>query len=231
MAEQSGTAAIFDIDGVLIDSYQAHLQSWQALTEDTGRAMTEEEFTRTFGRTSREVIAAVWPEKQFSDERIASLDRKKEAAFRDMITRDFPAMPGARELIRSLHEAGFDLAVGSSGPPQNVEMILERLGVDLWLQAVVTGADVERGKPDPQVFQIAAERLAKPPEQCVVIEDAPDGIRAGHAAGMAVVALVSTGHDRQSLSHADLVVDALEELSPQRLRKLIQQQGRKAVAQ
>jgi beta-phosphoglucomutase len=222
MSKKNHSGAIFDMDGVLIDSYWAHFKSWQALADDTGRAMTEEEFARTFGRTSREVITEVWPDKRFSSNEVAALDRKKEDAFRRLIEEEFPAMPGAKELIHRLSDEGFDVAIGSSGPPENVQMVLDRLAVAGLVQAVVTGADVRRGKPDPQVFQVAAERLGKHPGQCVVVEDAPDGIRAARAAGMAVVGLASTGRDRQALSFADLVVDSLEELSPQTFRELME---------
>ncbi len=222
MGSEKDAAAIFDMDGVLIDSYWAHFQSWQSIAEDTGRAMTQEAFARTFGRTSREVIPTIWPEKQFSSDEIAALDAKKEKAFRRILEKEFPAMPGARELVNSLDLAGFAVAVGSSGPPENVEMAIDRLGIRHTVHAVVTGADVHRGKPDPQVFELAAARLDHQPQRCVVFEDAPDGVQAGHAAGMVVVALVSTGRDKQSLSHANLVVESLEELSPQTLRDLIE---------
>jgi beta-phosphoglucomutase len=216
-------AGIFDMDGVLIDSYQAHFQSWLSVAEDTGRGMTQLEFDRTFGHTSREVIAEVWPEKGYSDEQIAALDRKKEAAFRRMLSDDFPEMPGARSLLNALAAAGFALAVGSSAPPENVDMVLDRLGIRPLLGAVVTGADVTRGKPAPEVFQIAADRLARPPQQCVVIEDAPDGVKAALAAKMAVVAITSSGRRREWLLEADLIVDSLEKLSPERLREVIEQ--------
>jgi beta-phosphoglucomutase-like phosphatase (HAD superfamily) len=90
---------------------------------------------------------------------------------------------------------------------------------------VVTGMDVTRGKPDPQVFLIAAERLAVPPARCAVIEDAPAGVAAAHAAGMIGIGLVSTGRTRQSLSAAELVVDRLDEISPAVLRQLIERRA------
>ena len=83
-----------------------------------------------------------------------------------------------------------------------------------WFDAVVTGSDVQRGKPDPQIFLVAAQRLGVPPARCVVIEDAPVGIAAAAAAGMACVGLASTGRTRETLSKAQLVVDSLSELSP-----------------
>jgi len=213
-------AVIFDMDGVLIDSYQAHFKSWLAMAEPEGFTFTEQEFARTFGRTSREIIALLWGNGRLSEEEIAALDDKKEEAFRWVITLAFPAMPGVNRLLGDLHDAGFALAVGSSGPPENVDLVIDRLDARPLFGAVVNALDVTRGKPDPQVFQIAAERLDADPKRCVVIEDAPAGIEAAHAAGMAAVGLTSTGRTRQSLADADLVVGSLAELSPERIGTL-----------
>lgn len=206
-------AVIFDIDGVLIDSYQAHLQSWQKVAMDHGREMTEAQFAVTFGQTSRDIIRQLWTDDSLSDQQVTALDDEKEAAFRDIITADYPLMPGALELIDSLHTAGYLLAVGSSGPPENVELTLDKLDRRNAIGAAVTGADVTRGKPDPQVFQIAAARLGVLPARCVVIEDAAVGVAAANAAGMLSVALVSTGHMREEYDAAAHIIQRLEELS------------------
>jgi len=218
-------AAIFDMDGVLVDTYHAHYQSWLAMAQAEGFSFTEEQFAETFGRTSREIIAHFWGEGRLSDRQIAEMDEQKEAAFRRIIEQNFPAMPGAAELLESLHQAGFALAVGSSGPPENVELVVDKLGVRELLGAVVTGRDVHRGKPDPEVFLIAADRLGVSPARCVVIEDAPAGIEAARRAGMRSVGLASTGRKPEDLAAADLVVASLDELKPHRLRELIDRAG------
>src|SRR5262245_6293014 len=110
-------AVIFDMDGVLVDSYQAHWESWHFMADELGKGLTEEQFVATFGRTSREIIAAHWGADALSPLEIADFDRRKEALYREIVARNFPVMDGARELIRELHSAGFRLAIGSSGPP------------------------------------------------------------------------------------------------------------------
>ena len=213
-------AVIFDMDGVLVDTYRAHYESWLAMARSEGLQFSEEEFARTFGRTSREIIDHFWG-AGYGDAEVAALDDRKEAAFREIIAADFPAMPGVDELLRSLHEERFKLAVGSSGPPENVELVMDRLGRREWFDALVTATDVTRGKPDPQVFLIAAERLGVSPERCAVVEDAPPGITAALAAGMTAVGLASTGRTRESLGKAAAVVDSLRELPPEFFRGLI----------
>ena len=214
---------IFDMDGVLVDSYAAHFESWKRLGRELGFSMSEEQFVASFGRTSREVIRETWPHLASSDERVRQIDARKEELFREIIAADFPAMDGAAELIDALAAAAFKLAVGSSGPPENVNLVLEKLARRDRFTAVVTGRDVTRGKPDPQVFQIAAERLGLPTARCLVVEDAPAGITAAKRAGAKCLGLVSTGREPAALAAADRVVRSLREVSPRDVRSMLSQ--------
>lgn len=214
-------AVIFDVDGVLVDSYDAHRQSWRAVAREEGVTFTDETFRTTFGCTSRDVIRAAWPDDMLSDEQIARIDDRKEALYREIVAETFPAMEGAVELIDGCRAAGFSIAAGSSGPPENIDLALCQLGRIDSFDAVVTGREVMRGKPDPQVFLLAAERLLVPPRRCVVIEDAAAGIEAAHRAGMRAVGLVSTGRTREEMAGANLIVDSLRELDPTTLERLL----------
>jgi beta-phosphoglucomutase len=218
---QSPLGVVFDMDGVLVDSYRAHWESWHFMAGELGKGLTEEQFVSTFGRTSREIIVEHWGANALSTPEIAEFDRRKETLYREIVSRNFPVMDGARELIRELHKAGFRLAVGSSGPPENVDLAVERLEAGPYFNALITGKDVTRGKPDPQVFLVAAERLGVAPGNCAVIEDAPVGIAAANAAGMASIALLSTGHTAESVVAARLIVRSLRELSSARIGGLI----------
>jgi beta-phosphoglucomutase len=212
---------IFDMDGVLVDTYHAHLLSWQRLAAEQGRTVTEDQFRPTFGRTSRETVEQLFGQR-LPEQEIHELDRRKEQLFREILATDFPAMPGVKPLLEALDAAEFGIALGSSGPPENVDLVLQRLGVVDRFDAVITGADVRVGKPDPQVFLIAASRLRVPPERCAVVEDAPLGIEAAQAAGAASIGLVSTGRTRAALAAAYLVVDRLVDLTPERIADVIQ---------
>ena len=220
-SSQRTLGVIFDMDGVLVDSYRAHWQSWHFMADELGKGLTEAQFVSTFGRTSREIIAEHWGANCLTVAEIAEFDRRKEGLYRELVDRDFPAMEGAIDLIRALAASGFRLAVGSSGPPENVALAVERLGAKQLFNTLVTGRDVARGKPDPQVFLLAGERLGVAPADCAVIEDAPVGIAAANAAGMASIALLSTGHTAESVQAARLIVDSLCELSPERITRLI----------
>lgn len=215
-------AVIFDMDGVLVDSYQAHLQSWQQLAEEEGLLITEEQFLATFGRTSRESISQTWPERQYNESDIHRLDSRKEAIFRELIDLDFPAMDGAMELINSLRAAGFLVAIGSSGSRENVDLVLSKLQCRHAMRVVVSGSDVTLGKPDPEIYRIVAERLQVPAQACLVVEDAEPGIAAAKAAGMTCVALHSTGHRREELLQADAIVNSLRELTPRTIQSFLE---------
>ena len=155
MSDQYGV--IFDMDGVLVDSYRAHLESWRRTARAHGLSMTDDDFQRTFGRTSRDIIANLWPGK-FDDEHAKGFDDHKEATYRDIFRDDFPAMDGAAELIKSLHDAGFKLAIGSSGPPANVALVREKLPNAELFDATVNGSEITRGKPEPDVVSVVCEK-------------------------------------------------------------------------
>ena len=189
------------------------------MAEEMGCVFTERRFTESFGRTSREILADYWPVK-LSPEQIAAADDRKEHLYRLIVRDDFPEMPGARRLVRALHEAGFALAVGSSGPRANVEVVIEGLGAGDVFDATVCGEDVTRGKPDPEVFLTVADRLGVRPGRCVVVEDATAGVAAANRAGMLAIALTGTA-PRDQLAAAEIVVDSLAELTPQRIAECL----------
>jgi len=116
---------IFDMDGVLIDSYEAHFEAWRRMLQNHGLNITGEQFAATFGQTNADIFAALFP--SLGKDRYASLGEEKEAFFRQVIMRRFPEKDGASDLVRALHAAGARLAIGSSGPPENVRAVLSRL--------------------------------------------------------------------------------------------------------
>jgi beta-phosphoglucomutase len=212
---------IFDVDGVLIDSYQAHFEAWQLVGKDRDFSISEEQFATSFGRTSREAIVEIFGLKDLSPEQIAELDHVKEARYRELLANSFPELAGAGELVDALAAAGFRLAIGSSGPPPNVDLAIDKLRRRDKFSAIVTGRDVTRGKPDPQVFLLAAKRLGLPPARCCVIEDAPAGIEAAHRAGMKCIAVTSTGRTAEEQRVAELIVPTLRDVAPARIQRLI----------
>ena len=217
----SRRAVIFDVDGVLVDSYGAHYEAWKRVATHLGLAMSEREFASMFGRRNRDIIRHHWG-RHVPDDRVEEYGDWKEVQYREILRANFPAMDGAAELLDALKGAGFLLAVGSSGPPENVRLSLEGLGRAALFDATVTGADVRAGKPDPEVFLKASAKLGVEPRFSAVVEDSTAGIEAAVRAGMAAIALVGTA-TREALQKAgaDLVVASLRELTPDHISRLI----------
>ena len=217
-------AVLFDMDGVLVDSFEPHRRSWLALAAEEGLPFDVEQFRRDFGKTGPEVIASWWPGRASDAERLAE---RKEALYRADIERDFPPGDGAAELVRALHDAGFRIALASSAPPDNAEMVLDRLGVRDCFDALTTSDDVERGKPDPTVFVKAAAKVGVPPQRCLVIEDAPVGVAAAHRGGMAALVVLSAGHRPEDYDtvRPERMVRSLREVTPRLVEETIAARG------
>ena len=213
-------AVIFDMDGVLIDSYHAHFEAWQRLGRELGRPITEAMFVPTFGRRNVEIFHMLWS-NALSESEADTWGDWKERQYRQIITEHFPGMDGAAELLDALKAAGFALAIGSSGPPENVAAAIQGLGRPDLFDAYVSRDDVTHGKPHPEVFLKAAEKLGVEPRRCAVVEDALAGLEAAGRAGMTPIALVGTFKREELAPKAALVVDSLRELSPARIAALI----------
>jgi beta-phosphoglucomutase len=209
---------IFDMDGVLVDSAASHLESWRRLAEENDGTVTEQQFRATFGQQNRDIVPLLFG--PVSASRLKQLADRKEEMYRDLVGVNPPIVQGAVALVQELHDAGVTLAVGSSGPRENVDLILQAMGVATIVPVVVSGDDVTRGKPDPQVFQLAIRRLGLPPDQCVVVEDAPVGVQAAKAAGARSVALL-LHHPREAFEGVDLIVPRLADLTIAGLRSLV----------
>jgi beta-phosphoglucomutase len=209
---------IFDMDGVLVDSYQPHLESWQLTAREYHLDITEPQFAHSFGCTSREIIHSLWGDT-FTDDQIRQFDQRKEVIYRELIRKNIPAVAGLHGLLKSLADDGAKIAVGSSGPIENVNLVLDTLGIRNYFSAIVSAHDVRAGKPNPEVFLKAAQKLCLSPGQCLVIEDAPPGIQAAHAAGMKCIAL-TTSHPPDRIAAADTIVKDLGHITLDKVRSL-----------
>jgi len=210
---------IFDLDGVLVDTGWAHKQSWYDLAEKEGFSMTDEFFYSTFGMQNHQIIPMLLGRDAQSDE-VCRLSDWKEQRYREIIAENLTPAEGAESLLCDLKNEDFLLAVGSSAPPANLELVLAETNLKDYFDAYVTGQDVTNGKPAPDTFLKAAEKLSLDAESCVVVEDAVQGVEAGKAAGMPVVA-VTTTRSRADLYRADIIVDSLTQLQARQFIDLL----------
>jgi beta-phosphoglucomutase len=222
MSLPSPGAVIWDVDGTLVDTAELHFRAWVELCRDLGRDFTRADFAATFGRRNPEIIRHLFGDR-FDDAAIDDLGYRKEELYKAAARQGVSLLPGARALLEGLHAAGFRQAIGSSAPRGNVDLILEMTRSARFFDAISSAEDTQRGKPDPQVFLVAAEKLSVPPRRCVVMEDAVAGVEAAKAGGMKCVGVTFVGHHPdESLRRAgaDLVVKTLAEVSVEAVRGL-----------
>jgi beta-phosphoglucomutase len=202
-------AVIWDLDGVIIDSADAHLKAWWRLAQEEGLPFSDEQFRETFGWRNDSIIPHIWG--SMPPERVKALADRKEAYFREFVREVARPLPGAVELLSALHDAAYRQALASSTPTANIEVVSELLGLDRYLDVFVSGESVPRGKPAPDLFLKAAEALHTEPVQCVVIEDAVAGVEAAHAGGLRAL---------PGLRAADLMVKDLTQVDVESIRQI-----------
>ncbi len=210
---------IFDLDGVIVDTTEGHFISFLKLGEEIGYEMSRDIFKSIFGMHNNDIFPLLLG-REIEPSECNQLSDRKEEIFRNVISGNISALPGVIELIPALKKEGFKIALGTSTAPENVELILTDLQLKQYFDGMATAIDVVRGKPDPQVFLIAAERIQINPDRCVVVEDAVAGVQAALSAGMKALG-VTTNHSRTALSKAHLVVDSLCEMKTEDFAKLI----------
>ena len=151
---------LWDVDGVIIDSAEQHRAAWEELARLEGLPYSDEAFWPTFGMRNADVVPRLY-QVEGPPERVAALGERKEAIYRELLTQEAKALPGAKELMAGLHAAGYRQALGSSAPERNIALIVELLGLGQWLEATVSGESVAHGKPAPDIFLAGAETAGR----------------------------------------------------------------------
>ncbi len=199
-------AAIFDLDGVVVDTARYHYLAWRSLARRLGFRFTEQQNERLKGVSrmrSLEILLEVGGlADRFSEAEKAQMAAEKNADYQTYISRMTPdeILPGALAFLHEVRADGLRTALGSAS--RNAPLILERTGLAPLFDVVVDGSMVGEAKPDPEVFLLGAERLGVPPAECVVFEDAEAGIEAARRAGMRSVGVGSP----ERLGAADRVI-------------------------
>ena len=201
-------AVLFDLDGVIVDSREQHMAAWEAWGRTHAPEARAGYFLQSFGLRNDAIIGALFPGMDAAH--IERLAAAKEAHFRRLAAGRLVALDGVRDLLDGLEARAISRAIVTSTPRENLDMVLGALAIEGRFQALVAGEDTARGKPDPEGYLLAAERLAVPPGSCTVIEDAPAGLRAAKAAGMRAIG-VTTTHPATELRDADLIVNSLKD--------------------
>ena len=210
MKNSHHNAVLWDLDGTIVDSAPYHKLAWHDTFSGWGINFTEDVHRFSLGRRNNEIIRRYMGSKM-SQREVDLIAEQKEEKFREYIKDDINPCPGVVEIIESLASAEVPLAIVSSATIENIRLITEKLHINSFFNLFVTGKDVIHGKPNPQGFLMAANKLRVEPRHCIVIEDAVAGVGAAENCGMYCIAVTNTC-SKQDLAEADIVVDRLDEL-------------------
>jgi beta-phosphoglucomutase len=211
-------AVLWDLDGTLIDSEEFHWIAWRDTLANRGISITREQFLSSFGQRNDAVISQ-WLGAAATADRTAEIGNAKEQLYRDLIRKNgIPPLPGVATWVRRLHEQGWFQAIASSAPRLNIDAVLDALGSAQYFEVIVSAEEVQRGKPDPEVYLTAASRVGTPPARCIVVEDAAAGIEGARKAGMWTIGVSRHG---QPLP-ADIVVQSMDLLAPDAFERLLE---------
>lgn len=177
---------IFDMDGVLADNHLEQRAAWKMTVEQAGlEELTEAGFNKYAGRRNEEILEGL-ADGKLSKEQIDEFSSKKEIFYRKLATNSLMPVKGLVEFLNFLTDKGYHLAVATSAPPENVELVLNKFRISDIFQSIFNAEDVVHGKPDPEIYERAARSLGYEPSECFVFEDSRSGIRSGKAAGCKV---------------------------------------------
>ncbi len=204
------TAIIFDMDGLMVDSEPLSRQAWDEVLRPYGVTIDDDLQSRIIGWRVDVSAPAIlsWFGLEHVD--VAEMIARQEAIHQEILRAgSMPEMPGLRELLVRIAERGLPWAVATSSPRQHAWEVLAQLGLQAEVSAVACGDEVAHGKPAPDIYLLAAERLGIRPEQCIAMDDSGPGTEAAVAAGMLTIAIPNGHTTATDFSHADYVYDSL----------------------
>lgn len=215
-------AAIFDMDGVLVNSNPFHLQKWVDLLNERGISYDPADLPKQILGPRNDTAFRYFFGPHLSEAEIHQLSEELEERFRRTYRPHAQPLPGLASLLGEFHHAGVPMAVASSAMRKNVEFIVDTLGFRPYFQCLVTGDEVTHPKPDPEIYLMTAAKLAVPPSRCLAFEDSFVGVDAAKRAGMACVAVGSTFslEELRAQTRADLVVGSFADLTLSRVQEL-----------
>jgi len=211
-------AIIFDMDGVIVDSEPLHFELERGLLEELGGHISPEEHNNFVGTTDYYMWSTF--KKQFNIElSVEEMIHIKKERFIENIHK-LELVDHFKELLLTLYNENYLLGLASSNNRKAVNMIVEKFDLDKYLQFIISGEEVTKGKPNPEIFLTAAKKMNVHPSQCLVIEDATNGVEAAKAAGMKCIGFQNPNSGNQDLSGADLVIDSLQNLTLEAMKEL-----------
>jgi beta-phosphoglucomutase family hydrolase len=214
-------AVIFDMDGLMVDTEYLHHTSFKKVLEQYGvNPVPNIHGVIHVSGVSAEANWELFKEKYNFNADTAELTRSKHKIHLKLLKNNVVPMPGLFELLKDIKEHGYRISIASSSALEQINLIVNRLGITNFFDAITSGEEVTSGKPAPDIFLKAAAKLGIEPTQCVVLEDAMNGMKAAKAANMHAVVVPNKFTKHENFDTADLIVASLKELDSTRLDSL-----------
>ncbi|MEY2793295.1 MAG: hypothetical protein RJA76_1287 [Bacteroidota bacterium] len=196
-------AILFDMDGVVVDNLPYHVDAWLLFCEKKQIPLTREIFYKELnGMNSKDTFEWFYKRSMTKDE-IQVLEEQKELIYREFYAPFRKPAPGLEDFLHEIRKKGIKTALATSAGPGNIDFTIDGIGLRDQFDVIVGGAEVSKGKPDPEIYMLAATKLGVNPTKCWVIEDSLQGIKSGLGAGCKVVG-ITTSHTREELSHTHI---------------------------
>ena len=213
-------AALFDMDGTLVDNSDIHVQAFRFFCDRYGVTDWESRLSNVFGMGSDDIMRMLLPEVVIHNKGLKALGDEKEQIYREFYAPTIQPITGLRALLEQLHQAGIRCAVGSSGCRDNVNFVLSKCKIEAFFDVQISGDMVARCKPDPEIYITAAKELGIKIEECIIFEDARAGFEAARRAGAGLVVGIATTLTKAQIladNLADIVVEDFTEIDLSRV--------------
>jgi len=210
---------VFDMNGVIIDDERIHQQSWRYFCRKYGFKLTEDEFkNKVFGRTEADTLAYLFKSK-LSDNQVSQYSNERISTIIQVVKDTVKIATGLKQFLQELHDQSIPLAIATSSRKPYTDFIIDFLEIRPFFKSIITAEDIKKGKPDPEIYLLAAHRLSVSPKNCLAFEDSLSGIKSAKRAGMKVIGIATT-HRPEELTSANMVINSFQEVTVSGLKKL-----------
>lgn len=210
---------IFDMDGTMVDNMMVHHHAWQRKLASMGIVMSLDEIKEQVHGVNEEILERLFGER-FTPEERKQLAYEKEAEYRDIFADQLQLVPGLHRFLEDVRDYGLPMAIGTAAPPENVDFVVDNLGLRSFFKGIMHARNVSRGKPDPEAFILAAASMGVPAEQCIVFEDSVTGARTARNAGCSAI-IVTTTHEPQEFIEFDHILKFIPDFSDLKLSDVL----------
>lgn len=208
---QNFKAVIFDMDGTMVDNTGFHKKAWIEFCKRRGLELAEKDYHIRISGKRNDAIFEILFGRKIEGAEYTKLDEEKEAIYRELYLPNLKEVPGLKKLLNHLKKAGIKTGIATTSPYKNRLMVLGVLELKEFFAVIVGGEDTKHGKPHPEIYLSASEKLGVSPKDCLAFEDTPSGVKSAKSAGMVVVGVL-TAHTKEELSEADYFIKDFTEI-------------------